>query len=155
MQLRESNIDQLFRIQGPVVVSVQWRNSSVRRQRPKCKHENSGVTYCELPVWVERHRQCKQLARPLTADTLLRSARYIAGRPHTLMAGSDAPVRFVLRVISLISTGANRLDRNFLCTHRKLISTIGTVLQNNISLRNPAIKGHSNVQRSYVWYTFM
>lgn len=33
------------------------------------------------------------------------------------------PVRLTRRVISLISTGASRLCRSFLCTHRKLIST--------------------------------
>lgn len=32
--------------------------------------------------------------------------------------------RFTRRVISLMSTGARRLERSFLCTHRKLISTI-------------------------------
>ena len=36
------------------------------------------------------------------------------------------PHRLTRRVISLISTGASRLLRSFLCTHRKLISTIFT-----------------------------
>lgn len=33
------------------------------------------------------------------------------------------------RVISRINTGATRFDRNFLCTHKKLISTIFFVLK--------------------------
>ena len=34
------------------------------------------------------------------------------------------PWQLTLRVISLIKTGANLFDRSFLCTHKKLISTI-------------------------------
>jgi hypothetical protein len=34
-------------------------------------------------------------------------------------------VTLTLLVISLMSTGARRRDRSFLCTHRKLISTMG------------------------------
>lgn len=38
-------------------------------------------------------------------------------------------VTLTLRVISLMSTGASRLDRSFLCTQRKLISTIGICVE--------------------------
>ena len=38
------------------------------------------------------------------------------------------PCVFTLRVSSLIRTGASRLDRSFLCTHKKLVSQIGSTL---------------------------
>jgi hypothetical protein len=42
------------------------------------------------------------------------------------------PCSFTRRVISRINTGATRFERNFLCTQRKLISTIGRTLQGDV-----------------------
>lgn len=42
------------------------------------------------------------------------------------------PFKLTRRVTSWMSTGANRLDRSPLCTHRKLISHMSMSLPSNI-----------------------
>ena len=64
-----------------------------------------------------------------------------------------------LLVISLINTGATRFERSFLCTHRKLISTISCWLQvkeregSLCLINNPFITGATIVQSVLFGYT--
>merc|ERR550532_845334 len=50
-----------------------------------------------------------------------------------------SPLQLTRRVISLMRTGARRLDRSRLCTHKKLISTIFTVLSYTLMVAGTAL----------------
>lgn len=67
----------------------------------------------------------------LRAEFLLTSSPLITEPLCFFLATMVTPLRHILDMLAilnhtLMSTGANRFERSFLCTHRKLISTMGT-----------------------------
>jgi hypothetical protein len=64
----------------------------------------------------------------LCMQTLYYACRHCTILYLLVVLTCHTPLLLTRRVTSLISTGANRLLRSFLCTHRKFISTVFTVL---------------------------